>query len=165
MKLSEIAMCIKEMEKVRWQLYDMSSVPLSEVLEQLHGKKIPSEYFWINEFPHRSAFCHIFREFKVKGKNRCFCPMSCESSMHELKCGIVDEQDRVKPIPFVVSMIEDIPIVRIMKYLKTINIASQSHKLKGIQMWWYIVIRYRLGLYTSKTIAKAAPDVAKNSSN
>jgi hypothetical protein len=71
MKLSELARCAKYLEILHLKMMQTGFKSRSNM-------NPPIESFLLNEFPHGSAFCYLFRGTwtakKVRGLSTCFCP-------------------------------------------------------------------------------------------
>lgn len=168
----EMATCIKFLERMKYKLI---MGHYNEVFEQ--GCKIkrsnPIEYYFLNEFPFNSAFCYIFRKFRVKGTapkdvHVCFCPMKPyentqwpisrgkhlgsdgeEVSYARRACNLYKgkKSGKIKPRSEqkMLEMIEEISVYSIMKHLKKIKITKVQRK--KMAMLWYFHIKHRVEMW------------------
>ena len=141
-RLSEIAITIKELELIKWKI---ATREISGRITRENQKvpDFPMEYYWINEFPFNSVFCYVFGKYKTrKDKWWCFCPMRpCGQNCRLEKNGKHRaEQD-------IVDQIESIPIPLIMKYLKKIKFANDKAKIIKLYSIYRLHIKKRLGIW------------------
>lgn len=168
-KLSDLAKCIKYLECMRYKLMMGHYNEKTERGVKI-WQDIPIEHYFVNEFPFYSCFCAVFRKFRVKDKTGkgvhiCYCPLkpyenpqwpiqkdkhlgadgkmvktkrrSCQK-YRSAKTGEVHFRSEAKRL----QMVEDTPVLEIMRHLKKIKISKAMKKhLCGL---WYHHIRFRV---------------------
>lgn len=170
----ELATCIKFLEMIRFKLslghYDTANVKNQDITYER-----PIEEFFINEFPFNSAFCYVFRKFKVNGTapkdvHVCFCPLEPYKNtnwpIHRGKYIGSDGNDvhyarrscnhfkskktkdvRIRSETKRLEMVEQTSVLSIMRHLKKIKLSKVVRKrLTGL---WFIHIKHRVDSWES----------------
>lgn len=137
MKLSHLAKCLKILEELKWAIPAGLLDDKSKVL-----KHHPKEYSLISDLPCCSAFCYMFRPYKMQSADpensfNCFCPRYNKGN----NCGF-NKNGKRKPEFQILDEVKSISIPTIMKYLKKLPLSKHQEKLRKFQSLWYINVRF-----------------------
>ena len=161
-KVSELAICLKEIELAKWKLMmQIENLSMKHFLIWVNKSvnklsadkkaKFPVQYFWVNEFHNHSAICDIFHNFKSKNGG-CFCPLNgiledCFCTNDIPRHAVNVPEKRLKSLGFVLQQIEDVPVSKIMMYIKKLPFHKMTKKIRKINELWLREIRYKVKGY------------------
>lgn len=147
MKLSQVAICIKYLEILKWRL-------LTDEFDTIKGK--PVEYYHVNEFPFNSAFCYMFRSYKAKspidGVKCCFCPKRPDKNhkrlgitngegIKRINCVVNPAGKNRRPID-IIEEVKTIPLAVIAKFVQKVKVSKKQMRM--ITNLWYFHVRNKV---------------------